>query len=486
MNIRLSLTSPTLSFLPVNPFHSVMKKFLVFLLMVLLLLIVTSGAVCYFYPEALPPGTPGKGTWDKLSAALRRDKTAPSDAALITSPLDFPDNMEARARAKAENRPALILWHGSDSLTNTEELVAEWNKLASCNLPIIIGQINEHSGTVSELSEREKLLPTGAFMNLPVAVMLAPDDTLLAVYRGKEVQSAAAMETAVQRTLERMPQYMALVVKARTTPGVEGAWAAGEALSMMPYADALRNHAIKKILNEKDPEHRTLYRYLYGMDHMGMYDEINAVLNGGKGTDAQLRGAQRQFAEAQLFVQKVLEAHAMNADLQQQWYSGLAYVYREQYTSTRDAAAKQKMLDCYRRVVVIDPASEYGKGAARLVRYWDDSVYYEFEKPYYDREHQTHGFEKEWRVNVTSSMKGPGDYVFSLQPILDGHMVTRDFKLYADGKHVADASTPANVNTKTVKFAVHDTLKGKVEVRFRAQCNDHWHECSGKMVMEKK
>lgn len=475
-----------------------MKKFLG----LLLLLAVTGGAVCYFYPEVVPPGTPGKEEWDKLSAEMKKaaaSLTSPESAQMVAaapaaeaaatplaSPLAFPANMDARAQAKAENRPALILWYGSDWLKNTEELAAEWNKLSARKLPIVIGQIDEHSGAVPELSEREKLLPTGAFMNLPVAVLLAPDDTLLAIYQGKAVLTAAAMEAAVQRTLERMPQYMALVEKARTTPGVEGARAAGEALAMMPYADAMRNHALKKILNEKDPEHATMYRYLYGMDHMGMYDEINAVLNGGKGAHAKFRGAERKFAVAQAFVQKVLAAHPMNIDLQQQWNSGLAYTYREQYTSTNDAAAKQKMLECYRRVVEIDPASEYGKGAARWVRYWDDSVYYEFEEPYYDREHQTKGFEKEWRVNVSSSMKGPGTYVFSLQPVLDGRMVTRAFKLYANDKHVTDATTPEDVNTKTVEFKVPRALKGKVEVRFRAQCNDHWHECSGKMVMEKK
>ncbi len=476
-----------------------MKKFLG----LLLLLAVTGGSVCYFMPDVVPPGTPGKVEWDKLSVEMKKaaaaltapeaarqvsaaDLVAPATVAPVISPMAFPANMDARAQARAENRPALILWYGSDWQKNTDELAAEWNKLADRNLPVIIGQINEHSGAVPQLSEREKLLPTGAFMNLPVAVLLAPDDTLLAVYQGKAVLTAAAMEAAVQRTLNRMPEYMALVAKARSTAGVEGARAAGEALAMMPYADAMRNHALRKILNEKDPEHKTMYRYLYGMDHMGMYDEINAVLNGGKGADARFKGAQRKFAEALAFVQKVLAAHPMNTDLLQQWNSGLAYVYREQHVATKDAQARQKMLECYRRVVEIDPASEYGKGAARWVRYWDDSVYYEFEEPYYDREHQTFGFEKEWRVNVSSFMKGPGTYAFSLQPILDGRMVTRAFKLYANGKHVADATTPENVNTKSVEFKVPRTLKGKVEVRFRAQCNDHWYECSGKMVMEKK
>ena len=45
-----------------------MKKFLG----LLLLLAVTGGAVCYFYPEVVPPGTPGKEVWDKLSAEMKK------------------------------------------------------------------------------------------------------------------------------------------------------------------------------------------------------------------------------------------------------------------------------------------------------------------------------------------------------------------------------------------------------------------------------
>lgn len=476
-----------------------MKKLLAFLIV----LILACAGVVYVHPEWMPSSTPSEEAWNKIVSEVKEaasaltggaddekhpaaDYLVPESATPDTSPLTFPQNMDARAHARAEGRPALILWYGSDWHADSPELVKEWKKLAARSLPIVLGQIDETHGAVPELSEREKLLPTGAFMNLPVAVLLAPDDTLLAVYRGKTVTTAAAMEKALQHTLAAMPAYMELVQKARLTPGVEGARAAGQALAMMPYADAVRNHELKKILNEKDPDHVTFYRYLYGMDHMDMYKEIDAVLQGGKGADATLKDDKRNFAAAQQFVQKVLNAHPMNPDLQQQWTSGLAYAFREQYTSTKAPAAKQSMLECYRKVVSIDPASEYGKGAARWVRYWDDSVYYEFEEPYYDRGDQTFGFEKEWRVNVSSSMKGPGTYVFSLQPIENGHMVTRAFKLFANGRLVAEAQTPDDVNTKSVEFFVPRSLKGRVEVRFRAQCNDHWFACSGKMLMEKK
>lgn len=475
-----------------------MKKFL----FLLILLALAGGAVYYFHPGLLTAGPPAREEWEKIkseaavavAAIIDGDKAAAPAAApekqagSAVSPLPFPDNKDARAQAKEENKPVLILWHGSDWLKDTGDLAAEWHKLSTMKLPVVLGQIDERCGAVSKLSDRENLLPTGAFLNLPVAVLLAPDDTLLAVYHGKALWTAAAMEAAVQRTLDQMPQYMELVEKARSTPGVEGARAAGKALAMMPYADAMRNHPLKKILNEKDPEHKTMYRYLYGMDHMGMYDEINAVLNGGKGADARFQGKERKFAEAQAFVQKVLAAHPMNVDLQQQWNAGLAYAYREQYTSTKDTTARQKMLECYRRVVEIDPASEYGKGAARWVRYWDDSVYYEFEEPYYDSGDMTLGFEKEWRVNVSKSMKGPGLYTFSLEPIptKNGRLTARGFKLFANGKHVCDAEEPADKDTKTATFRVPRALKDHVEVRFHVQCHDGWFGCAGEMKMQKK
>lgn len=483
-----------------------MKKFLV----LLVLLGVVGGGVYYYDPGLLGLDAPAKVTKKKgkkkkksAQAAKKAETPAAADSDIVTgdpaaeeecdavqaepaaSPLAFPENLDARALAKAENRPCLIIWHGSDWHPKAGRIVKEWTELGKKNLPVIIGQIDERVGTVPDLHEREKLTPFGAFTNLPVAVLMAPDETLLAIYDGKTVLSAAAMEKAVNRTLKQMPKYMQLVEKARSADGLEGARAAADALAMQPYPDAMRNRQLKDILNSKDPNHETLCRYLYCMDHMGMYEEINAVLNGGKGADARFKGNDRKFDDGIRFVQKVMKSRKLSKDLEQQWTSGLAYVYREKYGVDKDPALRKLVVDSYRKVVEIDPDSEYGKGALRWANYWDESVPYVFDTPFYDSGDMTVGFEKEWRVNVSDKVDTPGSYTFSLNPVKTGRMTSKGFQLYANDKHVCDADVAADQDTKTVNFNVPRALKGKVEVRFKVQCFDGWYACAGEMVMKK-
>ena len=480
-----------------------MKKFLTFLI----LLGIAGGGVYYYDPGLLGLDAPAKVSRKKgkkkKKASKKAEKAEKAESAvaaapaeddaeeeaapaeLAASPLEFPENMEARAQAKAEGRPCLIIWYGSDWLPNSGKIVKEWTELGKKNLPVVIGQIDERVGTVPDLHAREKLTPFGAFTNLPVAVLMAPDETLLAIYSGKTVLNAAAMEKAVNRTLKQMPKYMQLVEKARNTEGVEGARAAADALAMQPYTDAMRNRQLKDILNRKDPNHETLCRYLYCMDHMGMFDEINAVLNGGKGADARFKGNDRKFDDGIKFVKKVMKTRKLCKELEQQWTAGLAYVYREKYGVAKEPALRKLVVESYRKVVEIDPDSEYGKGALRWANYWDESVPYVFDTPFYDSGDMTVGFEKEWRVNVSDKMDGPGSYTFTLVPVKTGRMTSKGFQLFANGKHVCDGDIPADQDSKTVTFDVPRALKGKVEVRFKVQCFDGWFACGGEMVMKK-
>lgn len=403
-------------------------------------------------------------------------------------PLNFPENLQARAKAKESGRPCLILWYGSDWMPYSAKLAAQWSKLSKKGLPVVFGQINEKVGTVPDFYERGRLLPIGEFNALPVAVLMGPDETLLGVYTGKIVFSAAAMAKAVTSTLKTMPEYMKLVEKARTANGVEGATAAAQALAMLPHETAMRNRELKDIINKKDPNHQTVFRYLYCMDHIAMYGELNAMLAGGKGADGVLQGASRKFAETMAFVNKVLATPGLSIELQQQWNSALAYVVREMYKATKEPALRKQLVEHYNRVVSLDPESEYGKGAARWAHYWDDSRPYVFKQPYYDSGDMTVDFEKEWHVDVTSQMDGPGKYTFSLEPLpsKNGRLTSRGFQLFANGKLVCEADVPADRDTKSVTFDVPRALKENVEVRFRVQCFDGWYGCAGEMVMKKQ
>ena len=467
-----------------------MKKFLTFLL----LLGAIGGGVYYYNPELIDlellkklPMLNEVGADSDQAAVASSGEPALSEADSAASPLPFLENQQARAAAKESARPCLILWFGSDWMPESSKLVAQWSKLAKKGLPVVFGQIDERVGTVTDFHERGRMLPVGEFHSLPVAVLLAPDDTLLGIYQGKTVSSAAAMAKAVESTLKTMPEYMKLVEKARTANGVEGATAAAQALAMQPYETAMRNHALKDIINRKDPKFQTVYRYLYCMDHIAMYGELDGMLAGGKGADAQYKGADRKFKETMAFIEKVLATPNLSTELLQQWNSAMAYVLRELYGSKKEPALRKRIVEAYNRVVALDPESEYGKGAARWAHYWDDSRPYVFTQPYYDSGEMTVGFEKSWHVDVTRHMDGPGKYTFSLVPLesKNGRLTSRGFQLFANGKHVCDADVPADKDTKTVTFDVPRALKENVEVRFRVQCFDGWFGCAGEMVMKK-
>ena len=459
-----------------------MKAFL----LVILLLGLLGGGVYVYAPGWL--GLDARQADKPAEAGVAEETPATAaPAASAAGVLAVPDAAEARAQAKAAGCPALILWHGSDWVPQADKLAVQWNKLAKRRLPVLLGQVDEKQGTAPYQHDRDALLPTGSFTNLPVAVLLGADDTLLAIYTGKTVLNAAAMEKALEATLGMVPAYMQQVGLARNTEGVEGARAAARALAMQPLETARRNHELKKILNSKDPGHETLLRYLYGMDHLGMYEEINAVLNGGKGAEARFQGAERQFDAGAGFVNQVLQLPECRGELRQQWMSGLAYVYREQFKASGEQAVRDKVVSVYRQVVEIDPVSEYGRGARRWADYWDDKHPYIFEEPYYSNGDMTAEFEKEWRVNVSSQMKGAGVYSFSLTPLpgRNGRMTCKGFQLYANGQHVCDAAEPADKDARTVTFQVPRALQGRVEVRFRVRCFDGWFECAGEMLMKK-
>ena len=169
--------------------------------------------------------------------------------------------------------------------------------------------------------------------------------------------------------------------------------------------------------------------------------------------------------------------------------SGIDFISNSHITSNR-----QRIGDVgydnninYELLIALDPDTQYAKGAKRFVHYWSSDSVTIIENGFYESGHQTLGFEKDWRVNVTDSIDGPGEYTFSLIPVDNGGMVTRNYRLLVNGKEVAKADAPADKNTKTVQFKVPAVPKGaKVEVQLTAQCNDGWFGCSGHIRMEKK
>ncbi len=406
------------------------------------------------------------------------------------STISFPEAPAAKEQAKQEGKPTLILWHGSDWMTESATLCSQWQKLANGaegELPVVFGQYDEKVGTTDEV--RNKVAMPFPEYNLPVAVLFAPDGTYMASYRGKTVFSAADMQAAVKKTLAQLPEFTNLVKQARETQGRESAIAAGKALSLLNIKDACRHPELTRIINERDPQDETGYRTMFCYEHMGMYKLINDLLKGGP--EGTLGGAARHFDEAEKYVRDVLSRKGgtqpeLGLEQQQQWLAGLYYVQKERMRST-GSKDRGELLATLRRIIQLNPDNEYGRGAATYHRYWDPNSWFDIKDFFYDASTQSHGFEKDWHIDVTSKLKGPGVYSFRLVPRTNGALMTRNFRLIVNGEEIARASIDPRTDTKAVDFTIPELPEGaKVEVWLTAQCNDHWLNCAGSIQMERK
>ncbi len=405
--------------------------------------------------------------------------------AAVAAKVSFPNAPQTREQAKKAGKPSLILWYGSDWTQNSSSLCREWEKLASAGLPVVIGQFDEKTG-LKEEDRKAAAMPIDHY-NLPVAILAAPDGTFMACYDGKTVRSASAMTAAVKKSLAKLDSFTSLVQQARTNKGTAAAESAGKALCLLRPEDAYRHKALKEIIRRGDPDDSTGYRVVFDTEHIGMYGQINQKLKGGP--NGKLARDQRDFDGAEAYVRGVVDNKEMFARLtterQQQWLAGLAYVQRERMTAKKSTDRKP-LLSTLKRIVKLDPKSEYGKGARKLFDYWNPTSFYVI-KDFYDSGDQTHGFEKDWHVDVTKMLSGPGTYTFSLVPHENGRMVTRNYRLVVNGKEVARPGIDAKQNTKTVDLTLKSLPSGaKVEVWLTAQCNDGWLGCTGHFEMKKK
>lgn len=416
-----------------------------------------------------------------LSAALAAGTVLCAQAAATC---DLPDVPTALQQAKESGKPVLVLWHGSDWLYDDAAVCKGFGTLKGA-LPLILAQFDDLTGVPNEV--REKTLPTGAQFSLPVAILLTADGSFAAKYPAELVRHPEQLKAAAERTLTILPKFTELDRKAREGKGIPAAEAATQALSLLAEDDAMRHRSLRGIINTQDPEDKTGGRAAFGMEHGDMYKQINTLLNGGeKGTK---KGAERDFAAALAYVKGVQKrAGMMPKGKQQQWMAGLGFIYKEQWLSAQDEKARLLAAECYRKCAAIDPESEYGKGAMKYVRYTDPKAAIVISDHFYGNGDQTFRFEKDWHVNVSSDIKGPGTYTFRLVPLQDGPLVTRNFRLAVNGKEVGTAlGIDAKKNTKEVQFTVPATpADATVEVYLTAQCNDGWFGCSGTVEMVKK
>lgn len=396
---------------------------------------------------------------------------------VMAAMLPYPEVEEALKQAETTNKPALILWYGSDWTYQVKKLCRTWSRLGSLKSQVVLGHFDSPTG-----GNKNPRLPIRSH-SLPIAVMVAPDGTLMRLLPEALVRSEAKeIAKTVRETAKITKQFVQLVKKAESSKGLAAAEAAGQALDLLPLTDALMNGKLKKIIEENDPDDTTGYKSLYATHYLGMYSQIKNRLQGG--AEGTLRGKDRNFAEALAYVNKALANTKLKGEILQQWYCGLGYVLKEQALSTENNNW-QPVVDAYQKAIDVDPESQYGIGAAKVKRYWDPNSYYEFTENFFGSGDQNVHMEKEWRVDVTKLIDGPGTYTFSFDFDGKNTMRTRKFALFVNGNQV-DALKDAEMYTDEAELKVPAVgPSAKVEVRFLSRCTDGWFGGTGCFVMEK-
>ncbi len=466
-----------------------MNKFLTFIIVLALAL----AGVYFLGPQEKIDQMLGlEKTSKKVSKKKGKKKTAKEKVAKSqapATPITSPDVTNVREQAKAEDKPFLIIWHGSDWMADEDTVRRVWHELTTDKtpLPVIFGQFDERDNTPEEV-RTAAAMPIGGF-NLPIAALFAPDGTFIASYSGKTVRSADSLTKGVKKALAKMPQFMELVRKARESQGEESVMAAGKALELLTHKDAWQHRELTKLISDRDPQDLTGYRSKFCIEHMGMYKLINNTLKGG--AEGNLSGNDRKFDEAERYVKDVISRQggaqpALHVEQQQQWLAGLYYVQKERAMGT-EAKDRTEMLATLDRIVKLDPKSEYGVGAAAYHRYWDPKAFFTVEDCFYESKHQTLGFEKDWHVDITKHVQGPGTYTITLVPQFNGHLISRNYRIAVNGKEVARADIDPSQSTKTVDINIPAVAKGaKVELYLTAMCHDHWMSCSGRIEVTRK
>lgn len=400
---------------------------------------------------------------------------------LSATALSLQDVPAGQEQAKKENKPLLVLWHGSDWMGSADkELQSEWEKLKAEQLPVVLAQYDDKLG--QDRPARKKVLPVTEF-NLPCAVLLLPDGTLFTTYTGKNVRTAKGMLKVLSKSEAKLKSFRALTEKAKAAKGVEAATAAGQALALLSFEDARRCGSLKEIIQRQDPKDETGYHEVFLQGHENVINALSAKMEeGGK------KGKNRDFAAAAAMAEKVLAQKNLTKEAEQRWLAGLAYVQREKFNEEGNNDWKAFRATC-ERIVKVDAKSDYADGARFFLHYYDTKKPFIITHGYYNRDVMPKFFEKPWEVDVSSALNGGGTYTFRLKPDekTSDRLVTKDFILSIDGKTVDKVSKEIKYGDPvTFKVPASAPKKGKMTVQCTVRCNDGGLNCSGYIEMKKE
>lgn len=383
-------------------------------------------------------------------------------------------------KAKAENKPIVVLWAGTGWDRGSAEVKAMWDKVASkSSQPVIWALYDERDG-LSDEARKKEVKPPFESWNVPMALVVTPDNQkLICVIDRERVKEASKVAAVLPKMLAAYDKLVKADEEAKGKSGKEAAAVYGKALDGLPYQAARTHKDVIEKIRKADPKDESGYVFKYDFHHQNVYKEVNKVMeDGGK------KGKDRNFAGAEQWLRNRLASPVLDKEQKQMLNVALAYVARMEYDFGAVPSAKPKMIEAFKTAMAIDPKSELGKGCKNYIAYFTEPVVLK------NLDVANGDMRREWTpwvADVSSEIKKPGTYVVKCVKSGGGYEV-RNPRLTAKGKTVAmlDASQ-RDKNQNEFELTVPE---GKVPAGLRLEMegrgSGHWMDGFGRLEIKAK
>ena len=288
-------------------------------------------------------------------------------AALLTSPVYGQDaSGDLRQQAKAENKPVLIFYHGSDWCVSGETILKVWNnpnvqsKLGETFLTGTYDVPSVNSAAIEASNAPAKSLRVD-ITQYPAIAFYTPNGECFAIWGN--IPCNVTANSILQKSAELFDVWKkaaALKEKAETQTGLDAANTAAEFFNtLIPYSSIgfLRSDksfkSVWTLMEKQDPDDKTGWRRFYNFDYQWYGNQISEFRNNN------------QFEEAEAFI-KIEQNDPRNDKLsveQKQVLALLPFCLNKNRDGYKDANVA-----LLKEVVQMDPTTRWGIGAAGWLR----------------------------------------------------------------------------------------------------------------------
>ncbi len=277
---------------------------------------------------------------------------------------------DLKSQARAENKPVLIFYHGSDWCVSGEFALTVWkspgvqNKLANDFLTGVIDVPSVNTSAIESQNAMAKSLRI-EIRQLPAIAFYTPAGECFAIWGN--VPCNVTADEIIQKTAEMMDVWKKAVPwkeKAEQQTGIESVNSAAKFFNtLIPYCsfDQLKSEksfqALWNRMEKQDPDDQTGWRRFYNFDYQWYGDKISEFRNNDK------------FEEGEAFIKKE-QNDPRNSKLtveQKQVLALLPFCLTSNQEESKDAN-----IALLKEVVKMDPTTRWGIGAAGWLEEWGE------------------------------------------------------------------------------------------------------------------